>query len=197
MHRTHEGLQRTREASRQRILDSALRLFARHGYAGTSVRMMAREAGISLGLLYNYYEGKEAVLRAIIDAHMADLEESLGRARGGATPHDRIESLVRAAFEHVRRNIPFWRLTYQLRMEPDLVRDLSEIVRAWPEAVRRRLEALLRSAGVPSPHTQARLLFATLDGSVQHYVMDPEHYPLDEVVGALIGTLPAPVSRAS
>lgn len=54
MPRTAEQLEHIRQESRERILSSALRLFARHGYAATSVRMIAREAGASLGLLYNY-----------------------------------------------------------------------------------------------------------------------------------------------
>ena len=44
-----------REQSRRKILYSAGTLFARHGYEATSVRMIAREAGVAQGLLYNYF----------------------------------------------------------------------------------------------------------------------------------------------
>lgn len=49
------------------LLDAALRLFAQHGYAGTSIRAIAREVGLSESVLYAHFDGK----RAIYDAAMA------------------------------------------------------------------------------------------------------------------------------
>ncbi|MBF8188447.1 TetR/AcrR family transcriptional regulator [Nonomuraea sp. K274] len=49
------------------LLDAALRLFAQKGYAGTSVRAIAREVGLSESVLYAHFDGK----RAIYDAAMA------------------------------------------------------------------------------------------------------------------------------
>lgn len=44
--------------ARRDILDAARRLFAEHGYAGTSLRAVAREAGVDPGLVHHYFEGK-------------------------------------------------------------------------------------------------------------------------------------------
>jgi AcrR family transcriptional regulator len=186
MPRTAEQLEEIKNESRGVILNSALELFAEHGYNGTSVRMIAMEAGVSQGLLYNYYEGKEALLRAIFERSMEDVQASFERAAGGSTPGDRIEGLVRAAFDIVRKNLSFWRLSYQLRMQPGVVEGLGESLRAWSEATRARIEALLRAAEVESPAVQARLLFAAIDGAAQHYALDPRDYPLDQVGDALI-----------
>lgn len=186
MPRTTEQLEQIREESRERIIGSALRLFARNGYAATSVRMIAEEAGISQGLLYNYFAGKEGLLRAIVERSMEDVQASFERAAGGATPRERIERLVHAAFDIVRANLSFWRLMYQLRMQPGVLADLQEGVQAWSEAIRLQLEELLRAAAVPAPALEARLLFASIDGAAQHFAMDPEHYPVSEVAEALI-----------
>jgi AcrR family transcriptional regulator len=196
MPRTAEQLEHIREASRERILSGALRLFAQHGYAATSVRMIAHEAGISLGLLYNYYDGKEALLRAIFEQSMRDVQASFELAAGGATPAARIERLVHAAFGIVREHLSFWRLTYQVRMQPGVLEGLGGDVRTWSEAIRHQLERLLRAAGVPSPATEARVLFAAIDGAAQHYAMDPDRYPLDQVAAALIRRFHAPARGA-
>lgn len=179
-------LQGMRERSRRRILDSALDLFARRGYASTTVRMIAENAGVAQGLLYNYYAGKEALLQAILERSMADVRESFERAAAGATPGERIERLVRAAFDIVREKLSFWRLMYQLRMQPGVLEGLGENVRASSYAIRLQLEALLRAAEGPSPEVEARVLFAAIDGAAQHYAMDAAHYPLDEVAEAII-----------
>lgn len=186
MPRTETQWERIRDESRSRIVEGALRLFARRGYAATSVRMIAEETGVSQGLLYNYYEGKAGLLRAIFERGMADVNASFEQSAGAATLEARIEGLVRAAFEIVRENLDFWRLTYQLRMQPDVVEGLGEKVVEWSEAIRLQLEALTRGAESAVPEADARLLFAAIDGAAQHYALDPEGYPLDEVAGALI-----------
>lgn len=55
------------EDRREQIVDAALRAFARKGYARTTNKDIAREAGITPGLIYHYFESKEALFRAIID----------------------------------------------------------------------------------------------------------------------------------
>ena len=49
----------------RRILDAAVRVFAAHGYDASRVSDVAREAGVAYGLVYHYYESKEAVLEAV------------------------------------------------------------------------------------------------------------------------------------
>jgi AcrR family transcriptional regulator len=186
MPRSEQQLEHMRAESRARILTSALRLFAQHGYAATSVRMIARDAGISQGLLYNYYDGKEELLRAIFEQSMRDVQESFELAAGGTTPGEQIERLVRSAFSIVRENLSFWRLTYQLRMQPGVLEGLNDEVRVWSEEIRFQLEELLRAAGAASPAVEARVLFASIDGAAQHYALDPDHYPIEEVATALI-----------
>lgn len=56
-------------STRERILDEALDLFARQGFAGTSIRQIARAVGLRESSLYNHFPGKEAIYSALIDAH--------------------------------------------------------------------------------------------------------------------------------
>src|SRR5690606_25664309 len=179
-------LEAIREESRQRILDAALRLFARYGYAATSVRQIAEEAGVAQGLLYNYFDGKEALLRAMLERSAADVERSLSQAAGGATPQERLERLVRSAFDIVGEHLSFWRLSYQLRMQPGVLEELEEATRAWTESTRARIERLLREVGVKDAPIEARVLFAAIDGAAQHYALDTTHYPVEEVSAALV-----------
>ena len=57
--------ERTRKQHREEILSAATGLFARHGYDGTSMQMIADEAEISVGKLYLHFEGKEDIYREI------------------------------------------------------------------------------------------------------------------------------------
>ncbi|MFD9323912.1 TetR/AcrR family transcriptional regulator [Streptomyces sp. NPDC060053] len=66
------------EARRQKIIDTAAELFARQGYAGTSVNDLGRAVGLAKGALYYYIDSKENLLIEIQSRVMAPL---LSRAR--------------------------------------------------------------------------------------------------------------------
>jgi AcrR family transcriptional regulator len=98
MPKSEEQLERVREESRERILQTALALFARQGYERTPIRAIAREAGISQGLMYNYFEGKEQLLRAIFARSMAEARMQPSALQGSADE-------IRAWSETLRREI--------------------------------------------------------------------------------------------
>lgn len=56
------------ENRREQIMDAALRVFASQGFARATNKDIAREAGITPGLIYHYFASKEALLKAIIEA---------------------------------------------------------------------------------------------------------------------------------
>ena len=57
------------EDRREQIIDAAMRVFAQKGFARATNRDVAREAGITTGLIYYYFENKEALLKAALEAY--------------------------------------------------------------------------------------------------------------------------------
>jgi len=55
------------EDRKEQIIDAAMRVFAQKGFTRATNKDIAREAGITPGLIYYYFESKEAVLKAIIE----------------------------------------------------------------------------------------------------------------------------------
>ena len=186
MPRTEEQNKEARERMRQKILDAALKLFARDGYDATPVKRIAQEAGIAQGLLYHYFASKEDVVRAIFTECMAQIQDSFAHGRNGNTPAERLERLIRRSFEIVRANSDFWRLTYAIRFQPAVHAGLQPAMEAWIVAIRETLETHLRDLGFTDPETEAILLFALIDGVSQHYTIQPETYPLDAAEEAMI-----------
>jgi len=92
-------------ASKKRILDSALIEFSTNGYAGARVDEIAKRAGVSKPLIYEYFGDKNAVYAAALreayvqiraGENMLDLE--------GLSPEKAIEALVIFTLEHYRKN---------------------------------------------------------------------------------------------
>ncbi|MFJ6615294.1 TetR/AcrR family transcriptional regulator [Streptomyces sp. NPDC091289] len=62
-----------REATRQAIEVAAIRIFARHGFAASSIRYIADEAGLSVGSIYRHYASKEALFDDLLKQASAGL----------------------------------------------------------------------------------------------------------------------------
>ncbi|WP_258064666.1 TetR/AcrR family transcriptional regulator [Arthrobacter sp. ZGTC131] len=69
-----------------RILEAALELLSRHGISGVSMRAVAREAGVALGLVNYYYEDKSSLIRAAL--HSVDKHDLALVAPDPALPPD-------------------------------------------------------------------------------------------------------------
>jgi len=111
-----------RPTGHQVLLDAARHEFAERGYTGTSVREIARRAGMSLSAMYHYYSGKEELLAALVDessqAFFTACHEALDKV--GDDPGERLAAMVRATVR--------WRA--ERRLESNLLitewRSLSE-----------------------------------------------------------------------
>lgn len=171
---------------RTALLDAALRAFARSGYEGASVRDIAAEAQVAPGLLYHYFPSKEAVLLALFERSAGLVMEAFGRAAAVPEPRARLGALVRVSAQLVREHEDFWRVSYGVRFQHAVIGGLGVGIAAQSALYHGLFTALLSEIGRPDPDVEARLLFGALDGVFQHYVLDPQRYPLDAVVEALI-----------
>jgi hypothetical protein len=117
---------------------------------------------------------------------MRDVQASFASAEAAKTPSERIERLVRSAFEILDTNRDFWRTSYGVRMQPSVVAGLGKRLRTWTTTIQATLARYLAEAGSRQPDVDAALLFALIDGASQHYVLDPTGYPLDEVADGII-----------
>ena len=64
------------QQTRERLLDAAARLFAEHGFDGTTMRAIATEAGRSPGLTYRYFASKEALVLGLYERIARELAEA-------------------------------------------------------------------------------------------------------------------------
>lgn len=94
-----------KEKRKREILSAAEALFDSHGYNGSSMLMIAGEAGISVGTLYNYFGSKNDILMRIAsDRVMRYLREALDAVPGKGSVVDRVcvyvNHVIREMSEH-------------------------------------------------------------------------------------------------
>jgi AcrR family transcriptional regulator len=83
-------------ARRAQIVETALQLFARHGFDGTSTKQIAQAAGITEGLIFHYFPTKAHLLTAVIDTRHSFLGE-LRALLGGVATQSAADVLPRLA----------------------------------------------------------------------------------------------------
>lgn len=93
------------EATRDRLITTAQRLFARHGFRGASVRRITEAAGTNLGAITYHFGSKDALYQAVL-IRLIDplLQRVMAAVSADAPPLDRVERLMRAIFEHMLSN---------------------------------------------------------------------------------------------
>ncbi|MBO0960877.1 TetR/AcrR family transcriptional regulator [Neobacillus sp. MM2021_6] len=91
-----QQLDQIRDERREQIKQAALKMFARRGYTGTKTSMIAKEASISEGLIYRYFNSKEELFITLVQELMEEARRELdnvGYLPG--TPFEQIRTLTK------------------------------------------------------------------------------------------------------
>ena len=87
--------------TKERILDAALVMFSRNGYAGTNIRELSASLGLVKSGVYKHFESKEAIWNALLDKMIAYYEEHFGSAEHLPPVPNTLEELVRMTMQMV------------------------------------------------------------------------------------------------
>lgn len=139
--------------TRERLLQAAEVVFARLGYGGASVDLIAAEAGYSKGAVYSNFASKEAIFLELARLHMErdfdELEEILGR------PVEQIEDAVAAWLRdmHARADFPALMIELELhaRRSPEFAAAFYRLQDQKQEALGRIIAKYFADRGEPAP----------------------------------------------
>lgn len=181
----------TAEGKHGQILDAAVRVFARSGYAGARVRTIAQEAGVAEGTLYLYFPSKEKLLidvfRAGLAGFLASLETSL---EGAPTGREALAALMAHHLRYLGQRRDLARLTQiELRQaQADVQRALSDLLHPYLERIdgileRGRADGSLRRDF--DRRVARALVYGAADQAVTSWVQSHHPYPLEPVAAEL------------
>ena len=160
---------------RTQILDAAVACFAKRGFHQASMHDISAEAGISVGLIYRYFQNKEAVIAAMADRHKKEIHEILERARQAPNLRESLETLFTA---HCGETEPHVTAAFVVDLFAEASRNthVAELVRGVCEASMNGVTDLIArspeaKASELSPREMAELIFAVNDGMLLRGVL--------------------------
>jgi AcrR family transcriptional regulator len=191
-------------SSRDRLRRAALQCIAQRGYAATSSRDIAREAGANVASINYHFGSKETLVTEALGECFGiwnERVESAFVAAAGLAPHDQLAAILRAAidsFDELRSSVHACIETYAPALRSE---ELRERMAAGYATVRESAVDLaakaMRDGGMPVPENLAAIasvLMAVCDGLMLQWIADPDAPPnAAETLDALgaIGSLVA------
>ena len=105
--------------ARERLLETAIGMFAQKGYAGTSVREIVEQSGVSKPVLYYYFKSKEGLFLAILEMAENIQKQLLAEVLNSqGTVLDRLLLLYRRIYEEVEAHQSFYKMIHGLIFGP-------------------------------------------------------------------------------
>ncbi len=166
----------------QRIIEAMRRSVARRGTAGSTFERVAREAGVSRGLLHYYFGTKEQLL---VEAVRRDCALRMERLEAQLADAKSAEDFIDLAAEHLQQTLhedpDFVTLLFELftlsQRNKDIAAEYAALMRSTREQVATMLAAA-QQAGVlrlhASPEAAADILFALTDGFAMRMLTEPD-----------------------
>ena len=191
--RTKEAFRQIRDERREELQRVAVEVFGRQGYVGTKIDDIAAAAGVSKGLVYHYFAGKEALFATLVEGAAAGtarlFEETLRRPGSAA---DRLRWLIAAEVSGMTGDPYRYLVILQALLSHAVPGRAREAVLGMIQQEAATTEALIREGQqdgevIPGdPHQLFLLLGACLQGMAASMAA-PDLHPTLPTTEALVG----------
>ncbi len=157
-----------KEATHERIVETAARAIRRSGYGGTGVADIMKEAGLTHGGFYAHFESREGMLAEAADRAGADTVARMTRVAAAAPPDQALQAILRAYLSkaHVE-GVETGCAVAALGSE--MPRQAPKVRRAATRRIKEMIDLVARQSpdwGQPGAHERALVTMATALGAL-------------------------------
>jgi len=172
--------EQVRTVSTGKILDAAFKVMSDKGYDAASIADIAREAKISKGLMYNYFESKEDLLKALINRTLGNSDILLEEIHSD-NPATTLSNIFSWFFHELKYNIGEWRFLTGIMLKSEKFDFIKPLINQKINEYTQLFTMMLTQMGVENAEGEARIIGCIFDGiGIQYLVMGIE-YPLDQL----------------
>lgn len=161
------------------ILKAALILFAEQGYAATSTSKVAKEAGVSEGLIFRHFQNKEGLLNAIMKLAKAAANREYDGILEDSDPKAVIRGIIEMPFKIKQDQFLLWKLIYSIKWQSDSY-DSS-----ISEPVKRSLVNAFSKLDYAQPSVEAEAVLILIDGIAMAVLLRKPN-DLDQIMKSIL-----------
>lgn len=162
--RSSSQFEEMRQNSRKLILDAAFELFAQKGFHNTSIEQIRKKAGVSKGLIYNYFSTKEDLMKEVVLAQIEMGDEIVQEFIGLADPKAQLKKVVDVSLIYLTEKEEQIQLLIGLSLQVHDFPDLEKIIKARYQDYMPLFAGIFEKLSYPDPSLEAHFLTAYFDG---------------------------------
>ncbi|WP_020537774.1 TetR/AcrR family transcriptional regulator [Lewinella cohaerens] len=159
---------------KERILEAALELFAKQGFAATSTNAIAKKAGVSEGLLFKHFGNKQGLLEALLKEGEERVAVLALPIVAEENPQEVLRKYIELPFNMPQEAYNFWRLIFQLKW------NINYDHKKKLKPIRDKLIAVFTGLGKSNPPLETEMLMQLIDsasiGLLQGTLNEPMAY---------------------
>jgi AcrR family transcriptional regulator len=161
------------KSKKEHILDTALDLFAERGYEATPTSLIAKEAGVSEGLIFKHYLNKANLLEEVIKAGYRRITDKSKGLAMETEPEKLINSVLDMPQRLVEDERNFWRMQFRLVDEEIAQKHHNR----YTHSVMQKLVEAFKKMGYNDPEMESEVLMLLVEGLWRLFVTngDKEH----------------------
>ncbi len=164
---------REKDARRQVILNAARELFATRDFKQVTVRQIARQAGLGVGTIYNYYASLDELFLDIFLKNAEEIISLIDVAATGDNPS--LIELCRIYINYLNDNMTFYQMMSHFMLAGNLDSQHTDRLNQTMRRMLDHIEAIVQTATGPRPDARllAHALFSALNGVMISYARYP------------------------
>lgn len=179
--RTEEQFEIIRNERKDRIKQVALELFANEGYHATSISKIAKQANISKGLLYNYYESKEELLKEIIHEATDKIYVYLDPDHDGKLTEDEFFYFLSKNWKIIEENKEYYKLYTAMVLQPSVLSLIEHDFDDLSEKTTKLLYDFFLEKGFENPEEEMFILAFIIKGAILQYITYPKQFNITKI----------------
>lgn len=178
-----------RKQKKELIMEVALELFAENGFHSTSISQIAKKAGISKGLTYNYFKSKKDILDELIAHGFNEIYDNFDLNKDGILTKEEFIFFIKQNFQLLRENLKHWKLFFSLMLQPQVADSFAKDYQEKGEPMFRMLYGFIQSQGSKDPEGDMMAISSMLEGAFLYCVVAPEIFPMDTMEKSVLNAV--------
>jgi AcrR family transcriptional regulator len=162
-------------------MDTALELFAEKGFHATPMSQVAKEAGVSKGLAYNYFESKQDILDEIIKTGFDSIYSHFDLNHDSVLTREEFEHFIRNSFKAIGQNRKFWKLYSAIIMQSDITEPMMEKYGNRSQIIMKMLNHFIKNMGSKDPEGDLMVISSLVKGALLVVISAPDFFPVKQL----------------
>jgi AcrR family transcriptional regulator len=177
--RTSKQFDKIRQEKKGLIMEVSLELFAENGFHATSISQIAKKAGISKGLTYNYFESKKEILDELIKHGFETIFNNFDTNKDGILTEEEFAYFIKMNFKLLREHLNHWKLFFSLMLQPQIADTFSKDYEEMGTPMFQMLFNFIKAQGSSDPEGDLMVISAMLEGAFLYAIAAPDIFPME------------------